>query len=108
MISLRELLDEMLRVNASDLHLTAGLPPMYRVDGNLVSSKFDVLTPEQCRTLSYSVLNDEQKKNFENEKELDLSFGVQGMSRFRANVYLQRGVTTMAIRRIPYDCIITS
>jgi twitching motility protein PilT len=105
MISLRELLDEMMRLNASDLHLTAGLPPMYRVDGDLAPSKFEVLSPDQCRTLAYSVLNDEQKKLFENEKELDLSFGVQGMSRFRANVYLQRGVTTMAIRRIPYEIL---
>lgn len=105
MISLRELLEDMMKVDASDLHLTAGLPPMFRVDGHLQKSKFEVLTSEDTRQIAYSVLNDEQKKAFENNKELDLSFGVQGMSRFRANVFLQRGVTTMAIRKIPYDIL---
>lgn len=105
MISLRELLEDMTSHDASDLHLTAGLPPMYRIDGKLIPSKFEVLTPDDTRALAYSVLNDEQKKSFENEKELDLSFGVQGMSRFRANVFLQRGVTSMAIRKIPYDIL---
>jgi twitching motility protein PilT len=105
MISLRELLEEMVSKDASDLHLTAGLPPQFRVDGEIVSSNFDVLTADDTRALAYSVLNDEQKKIFENEKELDLSFGVQGLSRFRANVFLQRGVTTTAIRQIPYDIL---
>jgi twitching motility protein PilT len=105
MISLRELLEDMMKADASDLHLTAGLPPMFRVDGHLQKSRFEVLTAEDTRQIAYSVLNDEQKKSFENHKELDLSFGVQGMSRFRANVFLQRGVTTMAIRKIPYDIL---
>jgi twitching motility protein PilT len=105
MISLRELLQEMMKRDASDLHLTAGLPPQYRVDGDIVSSDFEVLTAEDTRKIAYSVLSDEQKKQFENTKELDLSFGVQGMSRFRANVFIQRGVTTMAIRRIPYEIL---
>jgi twitching motility protein PilT len=103
MISLRELLEDMMQQEASDLHLTAGLPPQYRVDGDILSSKFDVMSPDDTRAMAYSILNDDQKKHFENDKELDLSFGVQGMSRFRANVYLQRGVTSMAIRRIPYE-----
>ena len=105
MVSLRELLEEMMKRNASDLHLTAGLPPQYRVDGDIASSDFEVLTPDDTRALAYSVLSDEQKKLFENNKELDLSFGVQNMSRFRANVFLQRGVTTMAIRKIPYEIL---
>ena len=105
MISLRELLEDMMKNEASDLHLTAGLPPMYRVDGSLKASKFEVLSPEETRQLAYSVLNDDQKKTFENTHELDLSFGVQNMSRFRANVYLQRGVTTMAVRKIPYEIL---
>ncbi len=103
MISLRELLEDMVGRNASDLHLSAGLPPMFRIDGALLPSKFEVLSAEETRSLAYSVLNDEQKKKFENERELDLSFGVTGMSRFRANVFLQRGVTTMAVRKIPYE-----
>ncbi|HKK71863.1 MAG TPA: type IV pilus twitching motility protein PilT [Candidatus Krumholzibacteria bacterium] len=105
MISLRELLEDMMKNDASDLHLTAGLPPMYRVDGHLMASRFETLSPEETRQLAYSVLNDEQKKTFENNRELDLSFGVQGMSRFRANVYVQRGVTTMAVRKIPYEIL---
>jgi twitching motility protein PilT len=99
---MREMLEDMVARGASDLHLTAGLPPQYRVDGGLVSSQFDVLTGEDTRRLAYSILNEEQKKRFENERELDLSFGVQGISRFRANVFMQRGVTSMAIRQIPY------
>jgi twitching motility protein PilT len=101
-INMRELLEEMVNRGASDLHITAGLPPQFRVDGSVSPSDFPVLTPEATRQLAYSILNEEQKKRFENEKELDFSFGVQGISRFRANVFLQRGVTSMAIRQIPY------
>jgi twitching motility protein PilT len=99
---MRELLEEMVARGASDLHLTAGLPPQYRVDGMVQGGEFEVLGGEETRRLAYSILNEEQKKRFENEKELDFSFGVQGISRFRANVFLQRGVTSMAIRQIPY------
>ncbi|RKZ15448.1 type IV pili twitching motility protein PilT [bacterium] len=105
MLSLRTLLEEMTEKNASDLHLTAGLPPMLRIDGILVRASHDPLNAEETRSLAYSILNDDQKKTFENTKELDLSFGVQGMSRFRCNVFLQRGVTTMAIRKIPYEIL---
>jgi len=99
---MRELLEEMVNKGASDLHITAGLPPLLRVDGLVVQSQFPSLTGDDTRALAYSILNDEQKKRFENDKELDLSFGVQGISRFRANVFQQRGVTAMAIRQIPY------
>ncbi len=102
MVGMRELLEEMVAKGASDLHLTAGLPPQYRIDGLVVSSAFDPLDGEDTRRMAYSILNEEQKKRFENDKELDLSFGVQGISRFRANVFMQRGVTSMAIRQIPY------
>jgi twitching motility protein PilT len=101
-INMRELLEDMVSRGASDLHLTAGLPPQFRVDGSVQASNFAVLTPEMTRQLAYSILNDEQKKRFETEKELDFSFGVQGISRFRANVFMQRGCTSMAIRQIPY------
>lgn len=102
MAGMRELLEEMVNKGASDLHITAGLPPLLRVDGLVVQSQFPSLTGDDTRALAYSILNDEQKKRFENDKELDLSFGVQGISRFRANVFQQRGVTAMAIRQIPY------
>ncbi len=102
MAGMRELLEEMVVKRASDLHITAGLPPQYRIDGNIATTQFPVLTGDETQRLAYSILNEEQKKRFEVEKELDLSFGVQGISRFRANVFQQRGVVSMAIRQIPY------
>ena len=105
MVTLRQLLEDMVQRKASDLHITAGVPPEFRVDGSIVPSENEVLTPETCASLAYSVLSDEQRKKFETTKELDLSFGVKGLSRFRANVYLQRGVVTMAIRQIPYEIL---
>ena len=105
MIGMRELLEEMVNRGASDLHITAGVPPQFRVDGDIQTSDFAVLTGDETRRLAYSILNEEQKKRFETEKELDFSFGVQGISRFRANVFLQRGVTSMALRQIPYDIL---
>ena len=105
MLNLRELLEKMIQMKASDLHLTAGLPPQYRVDGLIASSDYPVLTPEECTRLAYSVLNEEQKRRFETDRELDLSFGVSGLSRFRCNVFLQRGVVTMAVRQIPYQIL---
>ena len=103
MLGMRELLEEMVSRGASDLHITAGLPPQYRIDGNMVATQFPTLTGDDTRRLAYSILNDEQKKRFENDHELDFSFGVQGISRFRANVFQQRGVTAMALRQIPYQ-----
>nr|MEE4266966.1 type IV pilus twitching motility protein PilT [Candidatus Krumholzibacteria bacterium] len=102
MVGMRELLEEMVAKGASDLHITAGLSPQFRVDGQIVPTQLAVLNGDETRRLAYSILNEEQKKRFENDKELDLSFGVQGISRFRANVFQQRGVTSMAIRQIPY------
>jgi len=104
-LTLRQLLDDMVQRKASDLHLTAGVPPELRIDGAITPTEYEVLTPEKCIGLAYSVLSDEQRKRFETTKELDFSFGVKGLSRFRANVFLQRGVVCMAIRQIPYEII---
>ncbi|MBK7671775.1 MAG: type IV pilus twitching motility protein PilT [bacterium] len=103
MLGMRELLEEMVAKGASDLHITAGLSPQYRIDGNMAATQFPTLTGDDTRRLAYSILNDEQKKRFENDHELDFSFGVQGISRFRANVFQQRGVTAMVLRQIPYQ-----
>jgi len=103
MLTLRELLDEMIRKKASDLHLTAGVSPQIRVDGRMTPTAHPVLAPDDTARLAYSVLTEDQKKRFESSKELDLSFGIQGLSRFRANVFLQRGVIAVAIRQIPYQ-----
>jgi twitching motility protein PilT len=105
MVSLRQLLDEMTKMRASDLHISAGVPPQVRVDGSIMGMAHPPLTPQMTQQLAYSVLTEEQRKRFETTKELDLSFGVPGLSRFRANVYLQRGVTSMAIRQIPYEIL---
>ncbi len=105
MINLRDLLHEMIEKRASDLHITAGLPPQLRVDGHIVSTSHDKLSPEDTLQITYSVLNEAQQKRFENDKELDFSFGVKGLSRFRANVFLQRGVVSLAIRQIPYEIL---
>ncbi|MGH2569816.1 MAG: type IV pilus twitching motility protein PilT, partial [bacterium] len=106
MVTLRELLEEMAKVKASDLHLTAGVPGMLRVDGELVASKTSgVMTPEITQRLAYSALNDDQKKTFENNNELDFSFGVKGLARFRGNCFVQRGVVSMVVRMIPFQVI---
>ncbi len=105
MVTLRQLLEDMVVRKASDLHITAGVPPVFRVDGWITPSEYDVLTPETTAQLCYSVLSDEQRKRFETTKELDFSFGVKGLSRYRANVFLQRGVVSMAIRQIPYEIL---
>ncbi len=105
MINLRDLLHEMIEKKASDLHITAGLSPQLRIDGQVTPTPHEKMTPEDTLHITYSVLNEEQQKRFEAEKELDFSFGVKGLSRFRANVFLQRGVVSLAIRQIPYEIL---
>ena len=101
---LRDLLEQMVKMGASDLHLTVGSPPVVRVDGKLQRiPQHDVLTGEQIKKLAYSMLNDKQKLKFEQNSELDLSFGVEQMSRFRCNMFMQRGNVAVAIRQIPYN-----
>ena len=103
-ISLRILLQEMIQRGASDLHITVGERPKVRVDGDLADSKYPKpLAPKDTLSLAYSILTENQKKRFETEDELDFSFGVQNLSRFRGNVYKQRGCVGMAIRQIPYE-----
>ncbi|MFN5582309.1 type IV pilus twitching motility protein PilT [Gemmatimonas sp.] len=103
-VSLRLLLDEMIERDASDLHVTAGDRPKLRVDGDIVNSSVEqVLTPRDTLQLAYSVLTENQKKRFEMEDELDFSFGIANLSRFRGNVFKQRGCVTMVIRCIPFQ-----
>ena len=102
--NLRSLLEEMLEKEASDLHITAGERPKLRVDGDITdSSVAEILSPKDTLHLAYSVLTENQKKRFENENELDFSFGIQNLARFRGNVYKQRGCVSMAIRMIPFN-----
>jgi twitching motility protein PilT len=102
MATMHDLLKQMLDLFASDLHLTAGSPPMFRIDGKLVPMSADKLGADQILKLGYSVMNEQQKKIFEQKKEVDFSFGVQNLARFRANVFLQRGCSACVLRQIPY------
>ncbi len=101
MVTFRELLEQMVKMNASDLHITVGSPPVVRVDGKLVRMNYDALTGEQTKKIAYSMLNDKQKLKFEQNSELDFSFGIEQMSRFRANMFMQRGNIAIALRQIP-------
>jgi len=103
-INLRALLEEMIERNASDLHVTAGDRPKLRIDGEITNSHIDfALTPKDALQLSYSVLTENQKKRFEMEDELDFSFGIQNLARFRGNCFKQRGCVSMVIRQIPFS-----
>lgn len=102
-LSLHMLLKTMIEKGASDLHITSGTAPQLRIDGNLVPLRTRPLSPVDTKQLCYSVLTDSQKHRFEEESELDLSFGVKNLARFRANVFLQRGATAAVFRQIPYE-----
>jgi twitching motility protein PilT len=103
-LNLRALLQEMIEKEASDLHITAGERPKLRVDGDIVNSSVEhVLTPKDTLQLAYSVLTEQQKKRFEFEDELDFSFGIQNLARFRGNVFKQRGCVAMVLRMIPFS-----
>ena len=103
-LNLRVLLEEMIERGASDLHISAGERPKIRVDGDITNSNIDVvLQPKDCMQLAYSVLTENQKKKFEVEDELDFSFGIQNLARFRGNCFKQRGCVSMVIRQIPFQ-----
>lgn len=101
MVTMNELLKMMFQKNASDLHITAGSPPMLRIDGNIVSTELEKLNPELTQSLIYSILTDEQKERFERESELDVAFGISGYGRIRMNVFKQRGTIASSLRNIP-------
>ena len=103
-VNLRALLEEMIEKDASDLHIVAGECPKIRVDGDIVSaSGTEVLTPKDTLSLAYSVLTENQKKRFETDNELDFSFGIQNLARFRGNCFKQRGCVSLVIRQIPFS-----
>src|SRR5437588_3344007 len=102
-MELNEILQVALRGGASDIHLKAGLPPMFRVDGNLVPLK-DArrLPPEEISRMAFGIMNDYQKEKFKAQNELDLAYGVPGLGRFRVNVFQQRGTIGAVLRVIPF------
>lgn len=103
MATLYDLLKMMIEKNASDLHITTGSPPRLRIDGKLINIDHPPLTPADTKALCYSILTDAQKHKYEENNELDLSFGIKGLSRFRANIFMQRGAVAGAFRTIPFE-----
>lgn len=105
MKEMEKLLKRMVEEGASDLHITVGTPPQMRVDEVLVPMEDKPLTPERSREIIYSILSEAQINKYEREKELDLSFGIEGLSRFRANIFYQKGYIAGAFRSIPYKIL---
>src|SRR5216117_362370 len=102
-LSLSDLLKRMLEMSGSDLHITTNSPPQVRVHGHLVPLDLPQMTPAETKQLAYSVMTDSQKHRFEEHLELDFSFGLKGLARFRANVFNQRGATSAVFRVIPFE-----
>lgn len=105
MLNLHQLLKILVETNGSDLHITTNSPPQMRVDGHLIPMDFPPMNQVETKQLCYSVLTDAQKHKFEEENELDLSFGVKGLSRFRGNMFIQRGAVAGVFRVIPYKIL---
>ena len=101
--TLNELLKSMVEQGGSDLHCTTNSPPQIRVDGVLKPLNLPPMTPTETKQLAYSILTDNQKHRLEENLELDFSFGIKGLARFRANVFHQRGAIAAAFRQIPYE-----
>lgn len=100
-VPLPALLKTMVDQDASDLHITVGSPPQYRIQGRMIKVKMDPLLPQDTKELCYSVLTDTQKVELEREMELDFSFGVKDVARFRGNIFYQKGSVGGVFRRIP-------
>jgi twitching motility protein PilT len=101
--NIQDFLQLMLEAGASDLHVTQESPPLVRVHGSLKPLAYPPLTANDTRTLCYSLLTEAQKKKFEEESELDFSFSAKGVSRFRGNLFLQKGAVGGAFRAIPFE-----
>ena len=104
-LNMHQLLKTMVEIGSSDLHLTTGTSPQIRIDGQITPMKMPALLPNDTKQLCYSILTDAQKRKFEEENELDLSFGVKGLARFRGNIFLQRGAVAGVFRLIPYKIL---
>jgi twitching motility protein PilT len=100
-IGLPALLKTMVDQDASDLHVTVGIPPQFRIQGKMVKVKLEALSPQDTKDLCYSVLTDIQKAEFEKNLEIDFSFGIKDLARFRGNLFFQRGNVGGVFRRIP-------
>ena len=102
-VTLHQLLKTLVDQGGTDLHVTTNSPPQIRIDGRLVPMQLPPMTASETKNVVYSVLTDNQKHRFEENLELDFSFGVKGLARFRANVFNQRGAVAAAFRTIPWE-----
>ena len=100
MVAIEDLLRELVENNGSDLHISNGLPPCARIDGKLKRMDYPPLTSEQVETLLFPMLSNEQRRRLEQEWELDFSYGIEGLSRFRVNFYKDKGNYAAAFRTI--------
>src|SRR6202049_2022904 len=102
--SIDDLLEQMVGLNASDLHVTVASPPAFRVRGHIVRAEaYEPFTPDDTRSLLYRILSSEQQKNFELKRQLDFAYAIPGLARFRVNVYYQRESVGAAFRLIPQE-----
>jgi len=104
-VTIHQLLKTLVDQGGTDLHVTTNSPPQIRVDGKMVPLQTPPMTPAETKSLIYSVLTDSQKHRFEESLELDFSFGVKGLARFRANIFYQRGAVSGAFRTIPWKIL---
>ena len=102
-LSIRNFLELVVKRGATDLHISADSPPLMRIDGQLTALPFPALTANETKNLCYSLLTDSQRHRFEEESELDFSFGIRGLSRFRGNLFVQKGNIGGAFRTIPHE-----
>jgi len=103
MKNITEILTMAVEHKASDVHLTVGLPPILRIQKELVYVNTDPLTPEDIAEMMFSIMTDKQKELFKERLEYDFSFGLKGLARFRVNAFMQRGSVAAAFRRIPFE-----
>ena len=99
-LMIEDLMEQLIEMGGSDLHLTAGLPPYFRISGHLQPISDQILSSEECQRLIFSMLNNTQRKNLEQNWELDCSYGVRGLARFRVNVYKDRGTYAACLRAL--------
>ena len=100
-MDLKPLLEQMVKDDASDLHLKAGAPAILRVDGKLIPANEKTLSPDHLKKIAIQLMTEDQQRRFQRDKELDFSIGVQGLCRFRVNAYMQRGSIAIAMRTVP-------
>jgi len=104
-VTMHQLLKTLVDQGGTDLHITTNSPPQIRIDGKMIPLQVPPMTPAETKSLTYSVLTDSQKHRFEESLELDFSFGVKGLARFRANLFYQRGAVAGAFRTIPWEIL---